>query len=62
VSCRHHLLLEVAASKGGRDVRPTSLRLNRPRTGRRRATGRRSGLPSSTAHHLVRQWIDDAVE
>jgi hypothetical protein len=62
VSCRHHLLLEVAASKGGRDVRPTSLRVNRPRLGQGRATGRRSGPASSVAHHLVRQWIDDAVE
>jgi hypothetical protein len=59
VSCRHHLLLEVARSKGGRDVRPTSLRLNRPRTG---AKGRRPGLASSAAHHVVQQWIDDAVE
>jgi hypothetical protein len=64
-SCRHHLLLEVAASKGGDDVRATSLRLNRPRQllglppGR---TGRRSGLPATAAHHLVEQWIDDAVE
>lgn len=61
-SCRHHLLLEVAASKGGRDVRPTSLRLNRPHRGRGRATGRRSGLASSAAHHIVERWIDDAVE
>ena len=59
VSCRHHLLLEVARTKGGRDVRPTSLRLNRPRTG---AKGRRPGLASSAAHHVVQQWIDDAVE
>jgi hypothetical protein len=62
VSCRHHLLLEVAATKGGRDVRPTTLRLNRPRLGLGRATGRRKGLASSAAHHLVQQWIDDAVE
>jgi hypothetical protein len=62
VSCRHHLLLEVAASKGGRDVRPTSLRLNRRRIGRGRATGRRSGPRILRAHHLVRQWINDAVE
>jgi hypothetical protein len=61
VSCRHHLLLEVAASKGGLDVRPTSLRLNRPELGERRM-GRRSGLASSAAQHLVQQWIDDAVE
>jgi hypothetical protein len=62
VSCRHHLLLEVATSKGGRDVRPTSLRLNRPRAGRGRATGRRSGLASSAAQRVVERWIDDAVE
>jgi hypothetical protein len=62
VSCRHHLLLEVAASKGGRDVRPTSLRLNRPPSGQGQATGRRSGLASSAAQGLVEQWIDDAVE
>ena len=64
-SCRHHLLLEVAATKGGDDVRPTTLRLNRPRQllglppGR---TGRRSGPAASAAHHVVEQWIDDAVE
>jgi hypothetical protein len=64
-SCRHHLLLEVAASKGGDDVRATTLRLNRPRQlhglplGR---TGRRSGLAATAAHHVVEQWIDDAVE
>jgi hypothetical protein len=57
-SCRHHLLLEVAASKGGDDVRPTSLRLNRPRPGR----GRRSGLPATAVHQVVEQWTDDAVE
>ncbi len=57
-SCRHHLLLEVAATKGGDDVRPTTLRLNRPQPGR----GRRSGLPATAGHHVVEQWIDDAVE
>jgi hypothetical protein len=64
-SCRHHLLLEVAASKGGDDVRATTLPLTRPRQlrgllpGR---TGRRSGLVATAAHHVVEQWIDDAVE
>jgi hypothetical protein len=58
VSCRYHLLLEVAATKGGDDVRPTTLRLNRPRSGR----GRRSGLPATAVHQAVEQWIDDAVE
>jgi hypothetical protein len=64
-SCRHHLLLEIAASKGGDDVRPTTLRLNRPSKrlglppGR---SGRRPGLAASAVHHLVEQWIDDAVE
>jgi hypothetical protein len=64
-SCRYHLLLEVAATKGGADVRPTTLRLNRPRQllGRpSRRTGRRPGLAATAAHHLVEQWIDDAVE
>jgi hypothetical protein len=64
-SCRHHLLLEVAAIKGGDDVRPTTLRLNQPRQllgvppGR---SGRRSGLAATAAHHVVERWIDDAVE
>lgn len=64
-SCRHHVLLEVAASKGGDDVRPTTLRLNRPRQlrglppGR---TGRRPGLPATAAHQVVEEWSDDAVE
>jgi hypothetical protein len=62
VSCRHHLLLEVAETNGGLDVRPTTLRLNRPRIGGDQTMGRRSGLASSAANHLVEQWIDDAVE
>jgi hypothetical protein len=57
-SCRYHLLLEVTATKGGDDVRPTTLRLNRLRSGR----GRRSGLAATAAHYVVEQWIDDAVE
>jgi hypothetical protein len=70
VGCRHHLLLEVAQSKGTkrktpsgkpRDVRPTSLRLNRAYRGRA-VLGRRSGLESSAAHLVVRRWIDDATE
>lgn len=67
--CRHHLLLEVAESKGPargpggrpRDLRPTSLRLNRPSRGRV-TLGRRRGLASSAAHRVVQKWIDDAVE
>jgi hypothetical protein len=65
VSCRHHLLLEVAATRGGDDVRPTTLRLNRPSKLLglpSRRSGRRPGLAASAAHHLVEQWIDDAVE
>jgi hypothetical protein len=64
-SCRHHLLLEVAATKGGDDVRPTTLRLNRSSKllglppGR---SGRRPGLAATAAHQVVEQWIDDAVE
>jgi len=70
VGCRHHLLLEVARSHGAgkttpagkpRDLRPTSLRLNRPNRGRA-ILGRRPGLESSAAHLLVRRWIDDAAE
>jgi hypothetical protein len=64
-SCRHHLLLEVAASKGGDDLRPTTLRLNRPSQLfglPPERLGRRPGLAASAAHHLVEQWIDDAVE
>jgi hypothetical protein len=64
-SCRHHLLLEVTATKGGDDVRPTTLRLNRPRQLRGQPpgrTGRRAGLAATAAHQLVEQWIDDAVE
>jgi hypothetical protein len=61
VSCRHHLLFEVAKSKGGKDVRPTSLRLNRQLQGPTRM-GRRPGLASSAAHLVVQRWIDDAVE
>lgn len=58
ISCRHHLLLEVASGKLGRDLRATSLRLNAPRSGR----GRRPGLASSAAEALVHVWIDDALE
>lgn len=61
VGCRHHLLLEVARTKGGRDVRPTSLRVNRASRGRP-IIGRRRGLASSAAHLVVQRWIDDAVE
>jgi hypothetical protein len=70
VGCRHHLLLEVAQSKGSvrttpagtpRDIRPTSLRLNRPNRGRA-ILGRRPGLESSAAHLVVQRWIDDATE
>ncbi len=70
VGCRHHLAIEVAESKVAdrgtpngkpRDVRPTSLRLNRANRGRA-IMGRRPGLASSAAHLLVQRWIDDAVE
>jgi hypothetical protein len=70
VGCRHHLLLEVAESKGAqrstpagkpRDIRPTSLRLNRANRGRA-LLGRRPGLAPSAAHSVVQRWIDDAVE
>lgn len=70
VGCRHHLLLEVAESKGTkrqtpgrkpRDKRPTSLRMNRANRGRV-TLGRRPGLASSAAHLVVQRWIDDAVE
>lgn len=60
VSCRHHLLLEVAqASKGAN--RAPSMRLNAASRERTRY-GRRPGLRSSAAALVVRQWIDDAVE
>jgi hypothetical protein len=64
------LLLEVAESKGTRrktpagkprDIRPTSLRLNRANRGRV-SMGRRPGLASSAAHLVVQRWIDDATE
>jgi hypothetical protein len=68
VGCRHHLLFEVAESKGPgrrggrrRDLRPTSLRLNRASRGRV-TLGRRRGLASSAAQRVVRQWMDDALE
>lgn len=57
VSCRHHLLLEVA-SAGGKRRRATSLRLNRKNS----TGGRRPGLRSSAAAALVQVWIDDAIE
>lgn len=62
VGCKHHLLLEVSLSETGRDLRPTSLRLNRQVLGRGRSTGRRSGLASGAAQDVVNRWIDDAVE
>lgn len=59
VSCRHHLLLEVAtADPSARDKRATSMRLNAA-SGRQ---GRRRGLQSSAAALLVRTWMDEAVE
>jgi hypothetical protein len=64
-SCRYHLLLEVTATKGGDDVRPTTLRLNRPSRLLGlppRRSGRRPGLAATATHHVVGQWIDDAVE
>jgi hypothetical protein len=61
-ACRHHVLFEIATPKKetGR-IRATSIRLNRP-SRERTKLGRRPGLRSSAAAHLVRQWIDDAVE
>lgn len=59
VGCPHHLLLEIAPSRGGSDRRPTTIRLNAPA---RNGHGRREGLRSSAALVLVRAWIDDAVE
>lgn len=69
VGCRHHLLFEVAESKGPRrgpggrrrDLRPTSLRLNRASRGRV-TVGRRRGLSSSADRRAVQLWTDDAVE
>jgi hypothetical protein len=70
VGCRHHMLLEVAESKGTRrgtpgsklrDERPTSLRMNRANRGRA-TLGRRPGLAYSAAHLVVQRWIDDATE
>lgn len=63
-------MLEVAANKASagtrpagspRDIRPTSLRMNRPNRGRA-ILGRRPGLASSAVHLVVRRWTDDAVE
>jgi hypothetical protein len=63
VSCRHHLLLEVATIEPikGRDARPPTLRMNRPNA-TRNTIGRRKGLANSAARELVQTWIDDAVE
>lgn len=57
VGCRHHLLLEVAATKQG----PPKLVLNRPPR-HPGAHGRKQGLYSSAAEALVRVWLDDAIE
>lgn len=63
VSCRHHLLLEVAKAKAkeGRAARATSIRLNRPHLGKAKL-GRRPGMDASEAHALVQRWIADAVD
>jgi hypothetical protein len=61
VSCRHHLLLEIAGSSSTKDPRATSIRLNTAGRGRN-ALGRRRGLEASSAALIVRAWIDDAVE
>jgi hypothetical protein len=60
VSCRHHLLLEIAGSGGGADARPTSIRLNRQASPG--VFGRRPGLRASAPAEIVRAWIRDAVE
>lgn len=67
VSCRHHLLLEIAKhgpktddAGNPRDSRPTTIRLNRaPDSG---VLGRRPGLNANAPAELVRAWIRDAVE
>jgi hypothetical protein len=60
VSCRHHLLIEMARLRA-KDPRPTVMRLNRA-SSERTKLGRRAGLSSSAAESIVRAWIDDAVE
>lgn len=63
VSCRHHLLLEIASGKpidGVRDARPTSIRLNRALEAG--LLGRRPGLAAVAPAEIVRAWIRDAVE
>ena len=66
VSCRHHLLLEVASAKpkAGRDARATTIRLNRPNTGGSGDVrmGRRPGLDAGCPDSIVRAWIDDASD
>jgi hypothetical protein len=63
VSCRHHLLLEIATARQPAydDPRPTAIRLNSPSRGAR-PSGRRPGLGASAAAHVVRSWIADAFE
>lgn len=67
VSCRHHLLIEIARGKPQvngvgkkRDARPTSIRLNRENPDGQ--LGRRPGLCGPEPAEIVRAWIRDAVE
>ena len=67
VSCRHHLLLEIAAARPAinddgskRDARPTTIRLNRYIEAGQ--LGRRPGLSASDPAEVVRAWIRDAVQ
>lgn len=67
VSCRHHLLLEVASAAPKinadgvkRDARPTTIRLNM--ASQSGDLGRRPGLLASAPAEIVRQWITDAVD
>ncbi len=59
VSCRHHLLLEVAEPKAQRKRKPTSLVLCGPGT---HGGTKRRGLSSSAGAAEVEIWMDEAVE
>jgi hypothetical protein len=59
VGCRHHLAFDLAVAQvqANGKKNPTS-----PRLLTHGSRGRRPGLRSSAAEHVVRRWIDDAVE